>query len=542
MSNFNNIKKKYIKLKFIKAKLASEKKILSWSSGVVKIPDTINYNTLKPQISGLFCPIIFGYNKKYECYCGNYIGKKYNNIICKICKVKVTNGERRKKMGHINLNIYITHTWFFKTLPSFISLILNISYKNLESIIYFKKYLIIDKGNSKYKNFQVISINQYKKKKLKYNFKVDIGSKIIYKLLKKINIKKELKKIKFYLKKTNSESIYKKNLKRLEIFKYMKKSKIKPKWMVFRKLPVIPGDLRPLVLLENGSYASSDINDLLREIIIRNNRLKIILNKKELPDNIKFNEQRMLQESVDSLLDNKNEKNLNKKEKLKSFSDIIKGKTGRFRQNLLGKRVDYSARTVIIVEPKLKLNQCGIPKSIALVLYKPFLLNKLINSNIVKNIKEAKIIYKKKKKIIWEILNIIIKNHPIFLNRAPTLHRLSIQAFEIILIKEKAIKIHPLICTAFNADFDGDQMAIHIPLSIKSQIESYILMLSVNNILHSSNGDATIVPTQDIILGLYYGTCILNNDIKKKFYYNDLNEAIIAYKNNEIIIYALKYF
>ncbi|WGH26084.1 MAG: DNA-directed RNA polymerase subunit beta' [Candidatus Shikimatogenerans bostrichidophilus] len=524
------------KINKISIRLSSPEFILNNSYGEVLNHETINYKTHKPEINGLFCEKIFGPVKNYECSCGKYNKKRYKGIFCDICGVEITKKNvRRKRFGHIKLSVPIVHIWSFKCLPNKISYLLNKTSKEIEDIIYYEKYIIIEINNFKYKKkngkilkkFDLINEEEYYNIKeyiynnnIKNKIIIKTGGKAIYSLLKNININKLFIKLK--KKYLNEKSIQKKNdiLKRLHVVELFKegKKKNKPEYMVISILPVIPPDLRPLVLLDNGKYASSDLNDFYRKIIIRNNRLKKLISIKA-PNVILKNEKRMLQESVDSLFDN-SRRNLSVKSDnnriLKSFSDILKGKQGRFRQNLLGKRVDYSARSVIVVEPNLKLYECGLPKEIALELYKPFIIRKLIDRGNAKTIKSAKKIINKKKKYIWNILKKIIKGHPILLNRAPTLHRFSIQAFYPILINEKSIKLHPLICSAFNADFDGDQMAIHLPLSIESILEAQLLMLSPQNILNISNGSPIIIPSQDIILGLYYLTIKKNKNKKKQ--------------------------
>ncbi|WGH26616.1 MAG: DNA-directed RNA polymerase subunit beta' [Candidatus Shikimatogenerans bostrichidophilus] len=542
--------------------LSSPEYILNESFGEILNSETINYRTKKPVKDGLFCEKIFGPIKDYECTCGKYKNIRYKGIFCDKCGIEITKKSvRRKRIGHIKLCVPIVHIWAFRCLPNKISCLINKSSKKVENIIYYDKYIILQIGEienkkingKKFKKYDLINEEEYlkikkfnnkKKYKNKKKFIAKTGGEAIYEILKNININKlylNLKK-KYY----KEKSIQKKKviLKKLYIIELFKKGQKKNKliYMLIKILPVIPPDLRPLVLLDGGKYASSDLNDFYRKIIIRNNRLKKLINIKA-PNVILKNEKRMLQESVDSLLDN-SRKILSVKSDsnriLKSLSDILKGKQGRFRQNLLGKRVDYSARSVIVVDPKLKLHECGLPKEIALELYKPFIINKLINRGIVKTIKDSKIIIKKKKKIVLNILKNLIKGHPILLNRAPTLHRLSIQAFYPILINGKSIKLHPLVCTAFNADFDGDQMAIHLPLSIESILETQLLMLSNQNILNISNGNPIIIPTQDIILGLYYLT--KKKKKKKLKIFSSFNEVILALKLNKISLHKEIYF
>ncbi|WGH27626.1 MAG: DNA-directed RNA polymerase subunit beta' [Candidatus Shikimatogenerans bostrichidophilus] len=544
--------------------LSSPKSILKESFGEVLNSETINYRTKKPEKDGLFCEKIFGPIKDYECTCGKYKNIRYKGIFCDKCGIEITKKSvRRKRIGHIKLCVPIVHIWAFRCLPNKISYLIGKSSNNIENIIYYDKYIILQIGkiknkkinNKKFKKYDLINEEEYlkikkynnkKKYKNKDKFIAKTGGEAIYKILKNININKlyiKLKK-KYY----KEKSIQKKNeiLKRLYVIELFKKGQKKNKliYMLIKILPVIPPDLRPLVLLEGGKYASSDLNDFYRKIIIRNNRLKKLINIKA-PNVILKNEKRMLQESIDSLLDN-SRKILSVKSDsnriLKSLSDILKGKQGRFRQNLLGKRVDYSARSVIVVEPKLKLHECGLPKEIALELYKPFIINKLINRGIIKTIKESKIIIKKKKKIVFNILKNLIKGHPILLNRAPTLHRLSIQSFYPILTNSKSIKLHPLVCSAFNADFDGDQMAIHLPLSIESILEAQLLMLSTQNILNISNGTPIIIPSQDIILGLYYLTKKNKKKNKNIKIFSSFNEVNLALKLNKIKLHKEIYF
>ncbi|WOX79390.1 DNA-directed RNA polymerase subunit beta' [Candidatus Shikimatogenerans bostrichidophilus] len=540
----NNINKIYIKL-------ASPKYIFNKSYGEVLTPETINYKTKKPELNGLFCEKIFGPIKDYECSCGKYKNKIYKGIICDKCGIEITKKNvRRKRMGHIKLCVPIVHIWYFRCLPNKLSYLLNKSSKDIESIIYYDKYIVINIKNLKFKKNngrylkkldlineeEYFKIKQYiykNKSKKKYKFIAKTGGEAIKSLLKKININKTFSifKNKFY----NEKNKIKKNklLKILKIIELFHKGKNKnlPKYMIIKNLPIIPPDLRPIITLEEGKYASSDLNEFYRKIIIRNNRLKKLISI-NAPNIILKNEKRILQESIDSLLDNSRKLYAVKSESnrsLKSLSDILKGKQGRFRQNLLGKRVDYSARSVIVVDPKLKLYECGLPKNIALELYKPFLINKLINKGIINSISLAKKYIKNKNPLICKILKKVIKGHPILLNRAPTLHRLSIQAFQPILINGKAIKLHPLVCGAFNADFDGDQMAIHLPLSTESILEAQLLMLSPINIINIANGSPIIIPSQEIILGLYYLTKRINTNKNKFKLFSSYNEIIIAH-------------
>ncbi|WGH24622.1 MAG: DNA-directed RNA polymerase subunit beta' [Candidatus Shikimatogenerans bostrichidophilus] len=549
----NNINKIYINL-------ASPKNIIDDSYGEVLIPETINYKTKKPTPNGLFCQRIFGPIKDYQCGCGKYKNIKYKGMYCDRCGIEITNKRvRRERMGHIKLMVPVVHIWGFKCMPNKISYLINKTTREVENIIYYNSYLILNLGEFKY-----IKINKkyYKKndlineeiyRKLKKIFMlydknktkditIKTGASAIYDLLKKINIKKLYLEIKDkYNKEKNiikSKQLFKK-LQILELF-YNGRKNNKPEYLILTVLPVIPPDLRPLVQLDGGKYASSDLNELYRKIIIRNNRLKKLFNS-EAPEVILLNEKRMLQEAVDALLDNSRKTFSVKTDNnrlLKSLSDILKGKLGRFRQNLLGKRVDYSARSVIVVEPNLKLYQCGLPRKIAIELYKPYLIYRILNLGLANTINSAKNIIETKKEIVWIILKNIVKDHPVLLNRAPTLHRFSIQAFEPILIKGKAIKLHPLVCSAYNADFDGDQMAVHLPISYESILEAKLLMLSPQNILNTSNGNPIITPSQDIILGLYYLTSLFKNDKKYKIYkFYSINEIIIAYNLKKIDIH-----
>ncbi|MDH3004331.1 MAG: DNA-directed RNA polymerase subunit beta' [Candidatus Shikimatogenerans sp. JK-2022] len=543
----------------IRISLASPDSILKESKGEVLYPETINYKTQKPEKYGLFCEKIFGPINDYECTCGKYKNIKYKGIICDICGIEVTTKfVRRDRIGHIKLEVPVVHIWGFRCLPNKISYLIGKNSKEIESIIYYEKYIILKLGklnslkvnNKYYKKYDLINEEIYTKIKsliFKYNKKkkekiiIKTGGEAIYYILKKLNLKQTYSNLKKELNKEKHNIRKKELFKRLQVLELFIKGKniSKPKYMVLTILPVIPPDLRPLIKLEAGKYASSDLNDLYRKIIIRNNRLKKLM-RVEAPEVILINEKRMLQESVDSLLDNSRKTYSVKTENnrvLKSLSDSLKGKLGRFRHNLLGKRVDYSARSVIVVEPNLKLYECGLPREIALVLYKPFLINKLLNLGLVNTIKSAKKIINKKKKFIWDILNNIIQGHPILLNRAPTLHRFSIQAFQPILIKSKAIKLHPLVCSAFNADFDGDQMAVHLPLSLESILEAKLLMLSPQNILNISNGNPIIIPSQDIILGLYYLTIMKKEKKTNINIFSSIEEVITIYNLNNLKIH-----
>ncbi len=544
MNNFSKIKFNKKEFDSIKITLASPNIIRSWSYGEVKKPETINYRTFKPERDGLFCSRIFGPIKDYECLCGKYKRLKYKNIICEKCGVQVTKSKvRRERMGHINLATPIAHIWFFKSLPSRISLLLNISLKNIEKILYFESYIVIKSNIKKIKVYQILSEDEYLYYLNKYddNFVAKMGAEAIKYLLKNINLSKEYEKISYELKNNISFIKEKKLIKRLKLIECFINSNNKPEWMILDVLPVLPPDLRPLVPLDGGRFATSDLNDLYRRVINRNNRLKRLLDL-FAPEIIIKNEKRMLQEAVDALLDNGKKGFFifgSNKRPLKSLADMIKGKQGRFRQNLLGKRVDYSGRSVITVGPYLKLNQCGLPKKMALELFKPFIYSKLQNDGIVNTIKSAKKIVDREDYIIWDILENIIKQHPILLNRAPTLHRLGIQAFEPLLIDGKSIQLHPLVCSAYNADFDGDQMAVHIPLTLEAQLESRILMMSTNNILSPANGKPIIVPSQDVVLGLYYMTKKEKDFLNKNIVISNVDEAKFLYDNNLVSIHTV---
>jgi DNA-directed RNA polymerase subunit beta' len=493
----------------IRIGMASPEKIRSWSFGEVKKPETINYRTFKPERDGLFCAKIFGPIKDYECLCGKYKRLKHRGVICEKCGVEVTQTKvRRERMGHIDLAAPCAHIWFLKSLPSRLGLVLDMTLRDIERVLYFEAYVVTDPGMTPLKKFSIMSEDDYDAKRKEYGdeFVAKMGAEGIKDLLEGIDIDDSIEKLRGDL--TGSEVKVKKNAKRLKVLEAFKKSGIKPQWMVMDVLPVLPPDLRPLVPLDGGRFATSDLNDLYRRVINRNSRLRRLLELKA-PEIIARNEKRMLQEAVDSLLDNgrrgKAMTGANKRA-LKSLADMIKGKSGRFRQNLLGKRVDYSGRSVITVGPTLKLHQCGLPKLMALELFKPFIFSRLEAMGIATTIKAAKKEVESGTPVVWDILEEVIKEHPVMLNRAPTLHRLGIQAFEPILIEGKAIQLHPLVCAAFNADFDGDQMAVHVPLSVEAQMEARTLMLASNNVLFPANGEPSIVPSQDVVLGLYYTT------------------------------------
>jgi DNA-directed RNA polymerase, beta'' subunit, predominant form len=523
----------------IKIGLASPDKIRSWSFGEVKKPETINYRTFKPERDGLFCAKIFGPIKDYECLCGKYKRLKHRGVICEKCGVEVTLAKvRRERMGHIELASPVAHIWFLKSLPSRLGMVLDMTLRDIERVLYFEAYVVIDPGMTPLKARQIMTEEDYYNKVEEYGdeFRAEMGAEGVRELLRAINIDEQVEMLRTELKNTGSEAKIKKYAKRLKVLEAFQRSGIKPDWMVLEVLPVLPPELRPLVPLDGGRFATSDLNDLYRRVINRNNRLKRLLELKA-PEIIVRNEKRMLQEAVDSLLDNgrrgKAMTGANKRP-LKSLADMIKGKGGRFRQNLLGKRVDYSGRSVIVVGPTLKLHQCGLPKLMALELFKPFIFNKLEVMGVATTIKAAKKEVENQTAVVWDILEEVIREHPVMLNRAPTLHRLGIQAFEPVLIEGKAIQLHPLVCAAFNADFDGDQMAVHVPLSLEAQMEARTLMLASNNILFPANGDPSIVPSQDIVLGLYYATREAVNAKGEGLTFTGVSEALRAYENKEV--------
>ena len=525
----------------IKIGMASPEKIRSWSFGEVKKPETINYRTFKPERDGLFCAKIFGPIKDYECLCGKYKRLKHRGVICEKCGVEVTQTKvRRERMGHIDLAAPCAHIWFLKSLPSRLGLVLDMTLRDIERVLYFEAYVVTDPGMTPLKKFSIMSEDDYdtKHKEFGDEFTAKMGAEGIKDLLEGLDLDVEIDKLRNDL--TGSEIKIKKNAKRLKLMEAFKKSGIKPHWMVLDVLPVLPPDLRPLVPLDGGRFATSDLNDLYRRVINRNSRLRRLLELKA-PEIIARNEKRMLQEAVDSLLDNgrrgKAMTGANKRA-LKSLADMIKGKSGRFRQNLLGKRVDYSGRSVIVVGPQLKLHQCGLPKKMALELFKPFIFHKLEVLGLATTIKAAKRMVEQEIPEVWDILEDVIREHPVMLNRAPTLHRLGIQAFEPVLIEGKAIQLHPLVCAAFNADFDGDQMAVHVPLSLEAQMECRTLMLSSNNVLSPANGDPIIVPSQDIVLGLYYITRERVNAKGEGMHFSDVAEVSRAYDARQVDITA----
>ena len=525
----------------IRIGMASPEKIRSWSFGEVKKPETINYRTFKPERDGLFCAKIFGPIKDYECLCGKYKRLKHRGVICEKCGVEVTQTKvRRERMGHIDLAAPCAHIWFLKSLPSRLGLVLDMTLRDIERVLYFEAYVVTDPGMTPLKKFSILSEDDFDAKFKEYGdeFQAKMGAEGIKDLLQNIDIEREIEKLRNDL--TGSELKIKKNAKRLKVLEAFKKSGIKPEWMVLDVLPVLPPDLRPLVPLDGGRFATSDLNDLYRRVINRNSRLRRLLELKA-PEIIARNEKRMLQEAVDSLLDNgrrgKAMTGANKRP-LKSLADMIKGKSGRFRQNLLGKRVDYSGRSVITVGPTLKLHQCGLPKLMALELFKPFIFARLEAMGIATTIKAAKKEVEAGTPVVWDILEEVIKEHPVMLNRAPTLHRLGIQAFEPILIEGKAIQLHPLVCAAFNADFDGDQMAVHVPLSVEAQMEARTLMLASNNILFPANGEPSIVPSQDVVLGLYYTTREKINGKGEGLIFSDTGEVQRAFDAGEVELNA----
>ena len=527
----------------LKIGIASDEKIREWSKGEVKKPETINYRTLKPEKDGLFCERIFGPTKDWECHCGKYKRVRYKGIVCDRCGVEVTKSKvRRERMGHIELAAPVAHIWYFKGIPSRIALMLDVSPRNLEKVIYFASYIVLDKGKSDLVKCQVLNEKEYHEAQEKYgdkSFKAEMGAEAIRTLLEEIDLEKLSKEIKKEIK-TASEQKKAKLIKRLDTVESFRISGNRPEWMIMGVVPVIPPDLRPMVQLDGGRFATSDLNDLYRRVINRNNRLKRLL-ELGAPEIIVRNEKRMLQESVDALIDNGRRGRPVTgagNRPLKSLSDLLKGKQGRFRQNLLGKRVDYSGRSVIVVGPELKIYQCGLPKEMAVELFKPFVMKELVGRGIAQNIKNAKRMVERLKPEVWEILEDVIKDHPVMLNRAPTLHRLGIQAFEPVLVEGRAIKLHPLVCEAFNADFDGDQMAVHLPLSLEAQAESRYLMLSTNNLLKPQDGKPVAVPRLDMILGSYYLTMVLDGEKGEGKYFKDPDEAIMAYENHDVGIHA----
>jgi DNA-directed RNA polymerase subunit beta' len=520
---------------YIRISIASPERILEWSHGEVTKPETINYRTLKPERDGLFCERIFGPTKDWECYCGKYKRVRHKGIVCERCGVEVTDSKvRRHRMGHIQLAAPVSHIWFLKGIPSYLGLLLDMTLKDLEQVIYFNSYVVLDPGESEFAKLQLINEEEYEDyimENEESGLKVGIGAEAIKSLLEELDIVKMAEEMRQELA-DGVTSVQRKGklIKRLRLFDSLIQSETKPTWMIMDVVPVTPPDLRPMVQLDGGRFATSDLNDLYRRVINRNNRLKRLL-EMGAPEIIVRNEKRMLQEAVDALIDNGRRGRTvvgPNNRPLKSLSNIIEGKQGRFRQNLLGKRVDYSGRSVIVVGPSLELNQCGLPKEMAIELFKPFVVNKLIERGYVQNIKSAKKKIERSEPVVWDILEEVIEGHPVMLNRAPTLHRLGIQAFEPKLVEGRAIQLHPLACTAFNADFDGDQMAVHVPLSIEAQTEARMLMLATNNILAPATGKPIITPTQDMVMGMYYLTLIKDEKMVPSMYFYNFQDAISA--------------
>ncbi len=522
--------------------LASPEKIREWSRGEVKKPETINYRTLKPEKDGLFCEKIFGPTKDWECHCGKYKKIRYKGVVCDRCGVEITKSSvRRERMGHIELAAPVSHIWYFKGIPSRMGLLLDLSPRTLEKVLYFASYIVLDAGDTSLMKKQVLSESEYQEAREKYgsSFRVGMGAEAVQELLKGIDLDKDAAELKEELKNATGQKRAR-IIKRLEVVEAFRESGNRPEWMILTAIPVIPPDLRPMVQLDGGRFATSDLNDLYRRIINRNNRLRRLL-ELGAPDIIVRNEKRMLQEAVDGLIDNGRRGRPVTgpgNRALKSLSDMLKGKSGRFRQNLLGKRVDYSGRSVIVVGPELKIYQCGLPKEMAIELFKPFVMKELVANGTAHNIKNAKKMVEKLQPEVWDVLEDVIKEHPVMLNRAPTLHRLGIQAFEPILVEGKAIKLHPLVCTAYNADFDGDQMAVHLPLTAEAQAECRFMLLSPNNLLKPSDGGPVAVPSQDMVLGIYYLTQERPGVKGEGKYFKDVNEAILAYENKVITLHA----
>ena len=540
----NNKEQTYQPMTFdaIKIGLASPEKILEWSKGEVTKPETINYRTLKPEKDGLFCEKIFGPSKDWECHCGKYKKIRYKGVVCDRCGVEVTKASvRRERMGHIALAAPVSHIWYFKGIPSRMGLILDLSPRTLEKVLYFASYIVLDKGESDLMYKQVLSEAEYQEAREKWGstFRVGMGAESIKELLENIDLEKEYTELTEGLKGATGQKRAR-IVKRLEVVEAFRESGNKPEWMIMTNIPVIPPDLRPMVQLDGGRFATSDLNDLYRRIINRNNRLRRLL-ELGAPDIIVRNEKRMLQEAVDALIDNGRRGRPVTgpgNRALKSLSDMLKGKSGRFRQNLLGKRVDYSGRSVIVVGPELKIYQCGLPKEMAIELFKPFVMKELVQNGTAHNIKNAKKMVERLQPEVWDVLEEVIKEHPVMLNRAPTLHRLGIQAFEPILVEGKAIKLHPLVCTAFNADFDGDQMAVHLPLSVEAQAECRFLLLSPNNLLKPSDGGPVAVPSQDMVLGIYYLTQERPGAKGEGMIFKSFNEVLLAYENAAVTLHS----
>ena len=527
----------------IKIGLASPEMIRSWSHGEVTKPETINYRTLRAEKDGLFCEKIFGPTKDWECLCGKYKRVRYKGKVCEKCGVEVTTKKvRRERMGHIELAAPVSHIWYFRAIPSRMGTILDISPRALEKVLYFAQYIVLDPGNTPLEKKQMLSEREYRDMYEKYenDFRVGMGAEAIKELLHEIDVEKLSEELKAELDASSGQKKLK-IIKRLEVVEAFRRSGNKPEWMILDVVPVIPPEIRPMVPLDGGRYATSDLNDLYRRVINRNNRLKKLM-ELMAPEIIIKNEKRMLQEAVDALIDNgrhgKPVTGGSSSRPLKSLSEMLRGKQGRFRQNLLGKRVDYSGRSVIVVGPSLKIYQCGLPKEMALELFKPFVMKRLVETQNASNIKDAKKKVERVSPEVWDALENVIKDHPVLLNRAPTLHRLSIQAFEPILVEGRAIKLHPLVCTAFNADFDGDQMPVHVPLSSEAQAEARFLMLSANNFLKPADGKAVTVPSQDMVLGSYYLTIDRAGEKGEGGFYRDFDEAMMAYENGYLGIHA----
>jgi DNA-directed RNA polymerase subunit beta' len=543
IQNFFEKPKDPLSFRGIKIALASPEMIRSWSHGEVKKPETINYRTFKPERDGLFCAKIFGPVKDYECNCGKYKRMKHRGIICEKCGVEVIQSKvRRERMGHINLATPVAHIWLLKSLPSRIATILDMTLKDVEKVLYCEAYVVMDPGKSNLEEGDILTEDKYQAALQEFgrDLVARMGGDAVLDLLKKIDPEEEAKKMRKALETTKAEATRKKLTKRLKVLEAFRDSGNRPDWMMMEVIPVIPPDLRPLVPLEGGRFATSDLNDLYRRVINRNNRLKRLM-ELNAPDIIIRNEKRMLQEAVDALFDNGRRGKVftgPNRRPLRSLSDMLKGKQGRFRQNLLGKRVDYSGRSVIVVGPHLKLHQCGLPKIMALELFRPFIYHKLEIRGYVSTIKSAKKMVEKQLPEVWDILDEVIKEHPVLLNRAPTLHRLGIQAFEPVLVEGKAIQLHPLVCAAFNADFDGDQMAVHVPLSVEAQLEARVLMMSTNNILSPANGKPIIIPTQDMVLGIYYLTRERPNAKGEGKVFSTPEEVIMAYETGNISLQA----
>ncbi|MGN0561396.1 MAG: DNA-directed RNA polymerase subunit beta', partial [Candidatus Fimenecus sp.] len=531
-----------ISFESIKIGLASPDQIREWSYGEVKKPETINYRTLKPERDGLYCERIFGPTKDWECHCGKYKRIRYKGKVCERCGVEITKSKvRRERMGHIELVAPVSHIWYFKGIPSRMGLILDISPRDLEKVLYFAKYIVTDPGDTELTKMQILSEKEYLDMREKYedDFKAGMGAEAIKTLLEEIDVDALSAQLREELADATGQKKTR-ILKRLEVAEAFKQSGNRPEWMILDVLPVIPPDIRPMVQLDGGRFATSDLNDLYRRVINRNNRLKRLL-ELNAPEIIIRNEKRMLQEAVDALIDNGRRGRPvtgPNNRALKSLSDMLKGKQGRFRQNLLGKRVDYSGRSVIVVGPELKIYQCGLPKEMALELFKPFVMKRLVETGVAGNIKSARKMVERSKTEVWDALEVVIKDHPVMLNRAPTLHRLGIQAFEPVLVEGRAIKLHPLCCTAFNADFDGDQMAVHVPLSAEAQAEARLLMLAANNLLKPSDGKPVAVPTQDMILGSYYLTMDKDDDPGNGKVFTGFDEAVMAYDEGYIGLHS----